>query len=286
MATRDGHEWMQEHLVEDDGFPAGEQWDMHTADKLLILARYFPAFGQACRSAGAWYFVDAFAGHGHCDFGEIRTRGSTLLALEADPQFDKVISIEAGHEAAEALRHRTSGYGSRSLVVEGDCNVEIMPSIRQHVPREAPLVVLFDQTGVQLHWETVERVSAFRIGRYKTELLIFVNTPYLVRAANWPTHRSAQDASFPPGIPWRERVATLSDPQAKREAVASAYGEGLKHLLGYDTVFSRSVGPIEEDAGGRDRYHLVFATDNEAGEQIMANCFAKGYLGGLQKKLF
>ena len=277
---------MEEHLVDDDGLPVGEPWDMHTADKLLILARYFPAFGQACQRAGAWYFVDAFAGYGHCAFEEIRVRGSTLLALEAQPTFDKVISIEAYPNAVDVLRQRTAPYGMRSLVISGDCNDEIMPTSQENLPRESPLLVLFDQTGVQLRWETVEKVSKFRVGKFKTELLIFVNTPYVLRAASNEAHRSVLDASFPPGLPWRERLTEVESGQEKRDSLVASYSEGLRETLGYRTVFSRAVGPIEEDGAGRERYHLIFATDNEAGEQIMSNCFAKGYLGGLQRKLF
>ena len=68
--------------------------------------------------------------------------------------------------------------------------------------------------------------------------------------------------------------------------MAEAYCEGLRSALEYRTAFARSIGPTEEGTGEGDRYHLVFATDHPAGERIMSDCFEKGYLGGLQTKLF
>lgn len=259
---------------------------MHSADKLLILMRYLPAFATACKRAGSWYFADAFAGYGHCDFGAFRVRGSTLIALEADPPFAKVVSVERSAGAARALRQRTAPHGNRSHVVQGDCNDVLVPSLKDQVDPDAPLLVLFDQTGFQLRWETVAETSAFRAGPRKTELLIFVNTPQAVRFATTQGPRGTIDASFPPGSRWREHIRRLDDPGERRDAVADAYCEGLKEILKYRTAFSRSIGPTQEHTDEGDRYHLVFATDEPAGERIMLDCFEKGYLGGLQQTLF
>jgi three-Cys-motif partner protein len=253
-------------------------------DKLAILEAYFPEFVKACRrQTPSWYYVDGLAGSGVNrieDEGDALVWGSGLVALQTEPPFTKALLMEYDKRNAAALKQRAEPFGDHATVRHGDVNVDLLPAMRAEIPRRAPILCVLDPEGIQeLHWETVAQLSQFRIGQYKTELLILLNLDGAGRVLPlWEVGQWAEeylDAFFPfdwRGI-WAARTNGELDTVGVRRALMAMYRNGLRELLHYRTVLWR---PIRLDGReGRLKYVLMFATDNLAGEKIMNHCFTK-----------
>jgi three-Cys-motif partner protein len=144
--------------------------------------------------------------------------------------------------------------------------------------RSAPTLVFLDPEGFAVNWGTVDRLSKFREGGRRVELLLLAMTSGIQRvaAAQDPTTKATVlDWALPPGGDW----LTVSDQYLggeitggqARDRWAKAYESGLREL-GYTYVLSRAVswrGSSSDPAA----YHLVFASDHQAGERIMRYAF-------------
>ena len=272
-------ELLRETVAVDDGIRPVREAGEWAKDKLGILSAYLPRFAKASSGkVDQWYFADGFAGSGLNRFPDGQLRwGSTILALRAQPEFRRVIAIERDEEPRMALSRRGELFKGRAIVVGGDCNVELIPALKQHVPPWAPLLVFLDPTGFQLKWSTIEELSKFRDGKFKTELLIYLSTTGVLRNVG-QGRTTAVDLSMPPGREWRDTVQRGREAGRTtaelRESVAECFRDGLE-ALGYRTVLTRRIGPLHAESSDGTHYHLVFATDNEAGGRIMSSIFER-----------
>jgi three-Cys-motif partner protein len=284
-------EFIREITVDDDGLRMREahHW---TRDKLGILQAYFRPYAVACQRAGDFYVADAMAGPGVVrivDTGEVLL-GSTLIALQTVPEFARVVAMDIDTASISALRARTAAFGARAAILRGDSNREFVPALEREVPNNRPLLVLLDPEGVELHWATVRDVAAYRRGMRKAELLILFSTEGLNRMLPVENeiavpNEMALNIFFPPEAGWRRtwerRRADELSPAAARQFYVDGYVEGLR-ALGYASVTTRAV----TRANGALVYHLVFATDHEAGERIMRHVFETMYPNNPQPRLF
>jgi three-Cys-motif partner protein len=255
----------------------------HTADKLAILSCYLPAFTRACGQVNA-FFVDGFAGPGvnrMKDTGRL-VPGSPLIALEAEPPFSKCLFVDWGAKESEALRQRTESYGDRAVVERADVNKELLPLMSKHIPRWAPCLVLLDPEGTELKWTTVEAVAGFRTGQRKAELLILLPThmgfvrmlPVGSEEATQPELLDEMFGTHEWHDIWKRRRNAWINPQQAVNKYVDLYKEQLRRL-GYRVALNREIrtrGKL-----GRPMYHLVFATDHDAGDRIMDHCFKTCY---------
>lgn len=291
-AARRPRDFIADVTVRDDGIRPVRQAPPHSRDKLGILSYYIPAFANACKDkAPRFYFVDAFAGEGlyHFSDDDSYALGSTLIALgKARPSFARTVAMELDEEKAAALTTRVVRYSATAVVRVGDCNTDLLRIMDAYIPHTAPLLVLLDPDAFELQWRTIEALAEYRTGRWKTEMLILVATNLVGRA---PAGRTGDDGlpandqvtrSFPPTSRWSEILRSRRDgglsAQGARRALATEYETGLKEL-GYATVMSREI-TRRGKASARDGagvYHLVFATDNQAGEKIMKAAFDRVY---------
>jgi three-Cys-motif partner protein len=282
MATRpkkQAQQYISECVVEDDGIRPVREAKPHSADKLTILAAYLPAFMAATSQAPRRYFVDALAGPGLYHFakggpakGTIVegkfVKGSTLIAREAQPPFDRILAMDIDTKNVEALNLRTAG-DARVVVKRGDCNKDLLPLMEaQLADRRAPVFVFVDPEGFEVEWSTVERLSQFRQGRKKTELLIYFAAPSLARFTLEGMQQFAMnvDRAMPPGRQWRKILQAAKERGADGKEIAremvNHYATALRETLGYGHVTARPIGPSgPEDRGGRVFYYLVYATD-------------------------
>ena len=290
-ARKDPREFLRDIAVPDDGVRPVRKAGAHSRDKLAILSYYIHGFAQACKDkAPKFYFADGFAGEGLYRFDDDTfALGSTLIALEkARPSFARCIALELDAEKARALKSRVQSHGSRAVVEVGDCNRDLLGLMQEHIPHDVPILVLLDPNAFELQWKTVESLAAFRTGRWKTEMLILVATGLVGRAPAGLVDNSGLpandrlDLAFPPGSAWAKiidnRVQDKITAQAAREALAADYRAGLE-ALGYATVLPREIthpgrGSAKDGAGV---YHLLFASDNPAGESIMESAFERVY---------
>jgi three-Cys-motif partner protein len=251
-------------------------------EKLLICARYFSAYGVACKRWKEWFYVDGLAGSGVNQIGEFGPleAGSALLALDAQPTFSRCLLLEQDERNVDALLARTHEYGRRAIVHQGDVNVDLLPLMRQHIPSRHPTLVFLDPDGLEVNWSTVAQIAAFRLYKWKTEILIlFPEGVYRVAgvspeaAGGWAPARL--DAFWGGDARWhdideRVRRRELVTPGQRRIAAIELYERKL-YELDYKTVFTRGIH--EHGTEGRVKYTLMFATDNDTGATIMNDCF-------------
>ena len=282
MAGR-GRKSPQEHLlgcvVADDGIRPVRVAKPHSADKLTILAAYLPALRSASQKAPRGYFVDALAGPGlyHFSSGGRGTgslvegkfvKGSTLIARDTNPPFDRILAMDIDAKNVEALNRRTGG-DARIVVQRGDCNQDLLPLMETElVDRKAPVFVFVDPEGFEVEWSTIERLSQFRQGPKKTELLIYFAAPSLARFTLEGVQGFTMnvDRAMPRGMAWRSLLLKAKKRGASGKEIAEEmvehYTGALRGDLGYGHVTARPIGPSgPEDRGGPVFYYLVYATD-------------------------
>jgi len=258
------------------------EWALH---KLAILSNYFRFFNIASQKSGTRSYVDGFAGPG-LNWIQARGRyvyGSPLLAARTNkPQFTNLLLMEQ-HSASKAALQARFPHDPRVRVLEGDCNESLVPAMHQWLSRRAPTLCVLDPNGVELRWNTVEQVSAFRQGSgRKTELLItFARNMALLRLLRVrgdidPPRQSLIDSFFGTRE-WEEiyeqRVAGRLEPREASEQYLQLYEKRLRSPknLGYKHVFSTMVRK-RGDVGG-PLYCLTFATDDDGGRDIMQYIF-------------
>jgi three-Cys-motif partner protein len=280
---REPDEFLAPFITKDDGLPTRKsgRW---AKDKLGILAMYLPRFVQASMKARAAYFVDGLAGPGLCRIEATAefVHGSTLIALRSNPELTRCISMDMNVSAVRALRRRTAAYGDRSVVAHGNVNSDLLPLMESTIEkRGAPTLVFLDPEGFEVDWATIKAISQFRTGPRKAEQLILAMTSAIPRvaAARDPLRGAGHlEWALPPGPQWQEIVDRLRDGELKpgeaRSAWAELYTRQLKEELGYRHAMARAI-TARGDPTDASIYHLVFASDHDAGYQIMSHAFER-----------
>lgn len=276
---------------------AGRPWGYWTRAKLGILADYLPAFLHASKAkATEFVYLDAFAGEGH---GIDRLTGeafpgSAQIALDVAVAggFTKLRYFEQEGKADELERRLRSEYPGRDIrVYGGDCNETITTALADlQAVRWAPTFAFLDPDGMELAWGTIERLAAHKVGykgagsrgpEYKVELWLLFPTQGLIRtlaleeAKLLSRHERGATRLYGTeswrSIYTRRRRGELTAAEAKEEYV-NLMRWRLTHDLGY-----AKTHPFElKNTLGGTLYHMIFATDNAAGDKIMADLYAAG----------
>lgn len=287
--------------AEDDGFltrPIGS-W---TLEKLAVLLLYIRGFADACHKAGGGYYVDGLAGPGLCEVrnAQVEPRfvaGSPLIALNT-PDLQHCVLMEMGEQEEAVLRQRAEPFGDRVTVRHGDVNRDLPALIREVVHEKAPCFCLLDPEAAELHWDTISEIANTPARKNKPELLIlFPLEMSIIR--QFPTgasldsgarerHNRTFGNSHWEAIYERRLVGQLTPGEAKSEYLG-LYKDGLE-LLGYRHVMTKPIlAPPTAKRGRQERYHLMFATDDDTGEKIMSHVFKRHYdlglISGGQKEL-
>ena len=182
--------------------PSRRTWGYWTEQKLSMLAAYLPAFTTASRSSPRTLYLDLFAGDDRNLSrltGEVIS-GSPRVALDAVPQFSKVVLFELPAQAARLGKQLKDSYAGRDLqVVSGDCNQTVGTVLRglQRTGWDmAPTFALIDQYAAEVRWPTLEELSRFkRRGRSKVELWLLFAASMLPRGL---ASEEARDATWLP----------------------------------------------------------------------------------------
>lgn len=271
-------EWPQ------DGLPARKvgEWTRH---KLAMLAYYLPKFAELCQKPGGWYYLDGFAGNGVNVTSEFpRAKGSALIGTTQTPAPLRAVLIEENQSDADALRQRCELFDFAS-VIQGDCNEVIDAALNQFPNRRLPAFCLLDPEGLELDWATVETCSRRRVpdNPYPYELLIYFSTPGAARAAGVRSEQLAdRNANRLTRLfgddSWRD-IASLQQRGAFEPGEAGAHYLALYKTkiasLGYSFVMERAAIRFQ----GGLVYHLIFATNNAAGANIMTDAIRRAYAG-------
>ncbi|MFN8159963.1 MAG: three-Cys-motif partner protein TcmP [Solirubrobacterales bacterium] len=273
--------------------PASRSWGFWTEAKLAILRSYLPSFLRASKGrATEFVYLDAFAGEGH---GTSRLTGeafpgSARIALDVDVAggFTKLRFFEQANKAAELEQRLRADYPGRDIkVYGGDCNQTIATALAElHPIRWAPTFAFIDPDGMELAWDTLKQLAAHKLGykkpgsgpEYKVELWLLFPTQGLIRMLALdderllPNHESAATRLFGTEA-WRHvyarRRAGRLDPAEAKEEYVNLMRWRLVHDLGY-----AKTHPFElKNTAGGTIYHMIFATDNAAGDRIMADIY-------------
>ena len=277
--------------MDDDELPmrSVREW---TPNKLALISYYLQPFAKLCaEGAGGWHFLDGFAGSGANDAGQLgRFKGSALIGATEKPEASRVVLIERSRGSLQALRERCERERPDAVVIGGDCNEVIEEALSRFDNRELPAFCVLDPEGMELAWETVEACATARERSTPYELLIYFSTPGVYRsgAVTAPGHVEGDEAALRRvfgnddwrPIAERQRAGTLTGKDAGGEYLA-LYKAQLKRL-GYKYVLSR---PSLNTSRSNLIYHMVFATSNEAGRNIMQDALKSAYASQLPLRL-
>jgi len=288
---RTSQQILAELEAEDDGLPT-RPMGIWSLEKLATLLLYFRAFTNACGKAGGGYYVDGMAGPGICRLRGARPHpylacGSPLLALRTQPQFEHCSFLDIDRRKVEALRARVTSYAQRAGAYQGDVNSDLGRLIQDQVPPLAPLFCFLDPQGVELSFETISTVARTPRRRRKPELLVLfplrmalLRLLTLARPIGATTQERLHRAFA--GPEWLE----IYSARRKGEITAKEAGTGYLNLycdnfraLGYRWVRSKAIAaPRAPGMRRQEMYHLIFATDHAAGEDIMRDVFQRPYV--------
>lgn len=288
--AKTSREILSQLQAEDDGLPV-RRIGVWSLEKLAILLLYFEGFTRACVRAGDTYYVDGLAGPGICRIRAAQAApyqvwGSPLVALRTEPLFSRCIFLDINARSTATLSARVSSYGRRALVRQGDVNQVLPQILRSDVPGAAPCFCLLDPEGTELDWSTIEAAALTPGRRRKPELLVlfamsmgFIRLLTISREIRpgWKVrlHRMFSNEGW--WNVYQDRVAGRLLPAEAKARYIEIYEDGLK-LLGYRHVRSHPItAPTSPRGQRRELYHLVFASDSDAGRKIMDYVFQRPY---------
>jgi len=274
---------------------SGRSWGFWTREKLRVLRDYLAAFLTASSSQSERIYLDAFAGEGTgVDrlTGE-QFSGSCRIALELDAGggFTRFRFFEREGKAQELEAELRQEFPDRDIrVYPGDCNEQIPRALAQLSDvRWAPTFAFIDPDGMELEWQTLEALAShkrgYRAGRsgkpeFKVELWLLFPSAGLIRTlALNPAKLSPADGERATRLfgtdAWKpiyqRRRDGEYDPAEAREQYVNLMRWRLERDLGYERTH-----PLELiDTRGRPIYHMIFATDHEAGTKIMSDLYSK-----------
>lgn len=258
-----------------------------------MLGEYLGRFAMASSGQPERVYLDAFAGEGH---GQDRLSGeqfpgSARIALDAGEHagFTRFRYFELGRRAGELEAQLRGSYPGRDIkVYEGDCNKTIPAALAELRPlRWAPTFAFLDPDGMELAWGTLQAVADHKRGyrragsakpEYKVELWMLFPSAGIMRTLALESAK-LREADMERATrlfgteDWRpiyelRRFNELSGAEAREEYV-NLMRWRLERSLEY-----RYTHPFElRNMRGGPMYHMIFATDNEAGTRIMTSIY-------------
>ncbi|MGO8871632.1 MAG: three-Cys-motif partner protein TcmP [Acidimicrobiales bacterium] len=261
-----------------------EGWGWWSEVKLQILKQYLEGFTTAVTGRSSEVIcLDLFAGsYENWRRNDVGTfPGSAQLALATKPPFTRLAFFELTDEAAKLRSdiERAHPGDERWSVLAGDCNVTLPIALRRLEPyRWAPTFAFLDPRGLQVAWNTVARLAAWRADKKtKVEQWILLPEPALARVLGLQGaqgRRSAQrlDELFGTrdwiAIHQLRREGSISALEMRAEFV-NLLRWRLETVLGYKTTHALQI----INTAGHPVYTMVFATDSEAGDRIMSHVY-------------
>lgn len=261
-------------------------WGYWTRGKLDVLRRYLDAYTTASKGLPERIYLDAFAGEPNNEerLTGMSIDGSARIALSIDdPPFTRVRLFEQERTAAALEAALRADFPDRDLKVHGgDCNERIPDALAELSNLSwAPTFAFVDPNGHEAEWRSLKALSQFRPAHLtKTELFLLFAAPMFTRLLRVdgtpvrPEDETAIEALFGTSE-WRHiyeaRLARELEPSQARDEYLNLMRWRLERQLGY-----RWTHPLEvRNERGQIIYHMIFATDHEAGDRIMRNIYAQ-----------
>lgn len=280
-------------------------------EKLQALGDYLDFYTTALKKQRHWVksltFVDAFAGTGQARLRRAAPSGmeSLLAALEPDPidqaaeeyirgsprvaldisnRFNCYVFIERDAKRAEELEQLCAEYNQtvKIEVRRGSAQDEIKALLQGNLGQPGHLAVVFlDPFGMQISWETIERIAATkRIEVIVNFALGMAIQRLLTRSTELrPGWREALDRFF--GSPdwyhhvYEERIDLLGTTTQKRSDAGKRllewYRARLKNAFGYV-----SPAKLIKNTRGGHLYYLIWAGPHRLGLKGADHVLSKG----------
>jgi len=180
----------------------------------------------------------------------------------------------------DSLRGRYPGRDLR--IIPGDCNDAIQQALKDlHELRWAPTFAFIDPNGPDCRWTTLERLADFRRDQ-KTKAEIWLLFPAGLFMRTLPVEGGTvqdSDAGRITAMYGTEDWRVIYEMRLRGELTAAQAREEyvnlmrwrMEKLLGY-----RWTHPLEvKNEHGVSLYHMIFATDHEAGTRIMTHIYGQ-----------
>jgi three-Cys-motif partner protein len=155
--------------------------------------------------------------------------------------------------------------------------------------RWAPTFAFIDPDGMEFEWRTLEALAAHKRGyrslssskrEYKVELWLLFPTQGIVRTLAleadrvMPEHEIRATSLFGTEA-WRAIYNRRVEDKLSARDAKEEYVNLMRWRLSEDLGYHRTH-PLElKNTRGGTIYHMVFATDNDAGDKIMADIYTK-----------
>lgn len=237
-------------------------------------------------------YLDAFAGEGS---GVDRLTGeefsgSARIALDVDkPPFTKLRCFALASQAPALESRLRNEYATRDIIVYGgDCNDTIpraLDDLRDF--RWAPTFAFFDPDGMELSWATIQALADHKRGyrpagstklEFKVGMWMLFPSGGLIRtlALDLGKLRDA-DAERPTRLFGTEAWRTIYDARRGGDIEGSEARNRFVNLmrwrleedLGYEWTHPLEIKNLK----GNPIYHMILATDNQAGTDIMSDLY-------------
>jgi three-Cys-motif partner protein len=268
----------------------GRPW---TREKLALVRYYLGGTGEkgggfmvATRRARGRHYIDLFSGPGQCQMrdGEI-IDGSPIIAAKATPPFTRLYWVDADARNAASLRAHRHDFPTRRIeVIHRDANLAV-DAILAGLPRNEPVFAFLDPEGSELSWSTIEKLARHK-PRNKIELFILFASDtgvirFFPRDPSRMVRQDRLDQMMPSPEGWRRIYARRSDLSGIdfRRLILEEYTTGLANL-GYTYI---PPPRLVRKPDRRPLYFMVFATDHEAGLNIMSDALNRVEATPLQR---
>ncbi len=209
---------------------------------------------------------------------------SARIALKTDnPQFSHFRLFEREPNATKLRRALAEEFPGRDLIVyPGDCNDTIhqaLADLRAVDAGWAPTFAFIDPNGPHYTWETLQALAAHKgpSAKTKVELWMLFPAPLFARMLPGtrevrPSDNAAITAMF--GVPgwhaiWIAELDAEIEVAEARDEYVNLMRWRLEGELGYRWTHQLEI----RNTGGVPLYHLIFATDSEAGHKIMTHLY-------------
>lgn len=268
MSKRDRWSKLLEIVKEDDELITR---DSHrgTENKLHYWNRYIEITTTAMAGKPQWRggltYVDLFAGPGVgvIQNDNLRIPGSPILAANAPKPFSNIILCEKDKVTADACQKRILKFvePDQFEMIHGDCNNKIA-EIAALIPREALTLAFIDPPGLDIHFETVAKLS--HCGRVDL-LILFADAMDVVRnyvSTYMNQSDSKLDRFLGSDCDWRKKWGALGNVEGSeiRKFFTTLYEKQLAAKLGYIKFGEKTIRFQR-----RPLYKLIYASKHKRG---------------------
>lgn len=257
--------------------------------KLRLIDEYLGTFTKVLRRdfKHLWY-IDAFAGTGQRTVKLLareadmlheaeeerleQRRGSAKIAIEAKPEFDRLVFIDLKRKHYRALLDLKLEHPTRRIdVLRQDANAAIMEVIANHSFTSTRAVMFLDPYGMHVSWETlkaIQRTEAIDVW-YFVSLEGLFRQASLDRSKITPKKRAAVTRMLGTAdweTDWYAKLAppdlfSRIDPAQERIADSQAIERYVGDRLA--TIFPKVLPPLRlKNRGGVGAFSLFFAVSN------------------------